>query len=158
MLDRIKGETDLAVEHRDLPSVSSLKQFSAFLIVGVISASATLLTRRSFNFIIPYEAAVVASQIVGILIAFNLNRLFVFPNRISFPLHRFGRFALVNVMSLAIAAGVSSLCFRAILPLLAIDFYPAVLAQAIGLGACAVPSFVAHRQFSFGLIDAGSRA
>ena len=133
-----------------MQNFSPTRQFAGFVLVGAASATVSLLSRYFFNFMVPFEVAVVLAQVVGVLVAFNLNRRFVFANSGRKKLFQFGRFALVNVMSLAIAAGVSSLAFRVLLPWRGIGFYPPVLAQVIGLGACTIPSFVGHKRFSFG--------
>jgi len=132
------------------PSGSSpLGQFFAFLLAGGISSTISLVSRHFFNLIVPYEAAVVLAQLVGIGVAFSLSRLFVFANSGPPVVFAFGRFVLVNVLSVLIVAGVSSIAFRLVLPLLGVTFYPAILAQIIGLACSAVPSFLGHKYFSF---------
>ena len=120
-----------------------------FLGVGGVSSIATLYSRYLMNFYTPFELAVALSQIIGVMIAFSLNWNFVFA-RSGAPVYaQFSRFFLVNVLSLAIVSSVSSIAFRFVLPWLGVDSYRGVLAQLIGLGACAVPSFIGHKRFSF---------
>jgi putative flippase GtrA len=142
-----------------IKSLPLVRQFSAFVVVGTISALCTLLIRALCNIVVPFEVAVILAQMAGMVIAFNLNRLFVFakpapakpdfakPDQIAFA--RFSRFALVNLLSLCIVTIVSSFSFRIALPALGINAHAALLAQVLGLGACTIPSFVGHKYFSF---------
>jgi putative flippase GtrA len=130
-------------------ALSSSREFLSFVLVGAISATVSLISRYFFSFVVLFEIAVVLSQVVGIFVAFSLNRLFVFSNRNRLAVFQFGRFVLVNAMSLGIAAGVSSIAFRLVLPGFGVDYYPEVIAQIIGLAACTIPSFLGHKYFSF---------
>ena len=55
------------------------RQFAAFLLVGGTAAAAQWLSRFAFSHALPYAAAVVCAYAVGVLVAFELNRRFVFP-------------------------------------------------------------------------------
>ena len=134
---------------RSLTHVIPIKQFSAFVLAGSVSSLISLLSRHFFNFIVPYEAAVALSQLVGLGVAFSLSRLFVFANSGPPVVFALGRFVIVNVFSVLIVASVSSIAFRLVLPLLGVTFYPAILAQIVGLACSAMPSFLGHKYFSF---------
>ncbi|AIF49376.1 hypothetical protein HY57_19995 [Dyella japonica A8] len=133
-----------------VPSFTPLiKQFAAFVFVSSISAVCSLIVRYVANLVMPYEVAVGLAQVAGVIIAFTLNRRFVFSGEQVLTYARIWRFTLVNVVSLAIAVTVSSLAFRIVLPNLGVSFHPDVLAQLVGLAACALPSFLGHKYFSF---------
>ena len=124
-------------------------QFIAFVAVSAIAASTTLVSRYFLSSVVLYEIAVVLSQLVGMFVAFTLVRQLVFAPSAKPRRAQFLRFAIVNLGSLVIATGVSSIAYRAFLPALDVTFYPDVIAQIIGLGACSIPSFLGHKLFSF---------
>lgn len=129
--------------------VAPTQQFAGFLGVGVASACLSLLTRYLTNQVVPFEVAVVVAHVVGMLFSFALNRRLIFPAT-SRPVHdELAKFALVNLLSLAIATAVSSLCYRIVLPALGVEAFSGLIAHVIGLAACAVPSFLGHKFFSF---------
>src|ERR1700712_2164670 len=92
-------------------TLASSQQFGLFVGVGIASTVVPLITRYLGNFVMPFEAAVALSQLVGALVAFALNRRFVFgaENTIA---RQLPKFLLVNVMSLIIATGTSSYAYR----------------------------------------------
>jgi putative flippase GtrA len=126
-------------------------RFSLFILAGTLSSIVSLLARCGFSLVVPYEAAVVLAQIVGVLVAFSLNRLFVFQQSQRAIASALPRFFLVNVMSLIIVTTISSLCYRLILPALSIQFHPGIISQVAGLAASALPGFFAHKYFSFSM-------
>jgi putative flippase GtrA len=99
--------------------------------------------------IIPFEAAVAAAHVAGMTLAFSLNRLFVFTEYAGRLWPAYLRFFSVNLVSLALATGVSSLLFRFIFPLTPLGHDADYLAHFFGLAATAVPSYFGHRAFSF---------
>ena len=133
------------------PILSSLpaRQFAGFVGVGAAAATLALVTRAVTNLIVPFEAAVVIGHLVGMLFAFTMNRRFIFPATTRPVWSELGRFALVNLGSLTLTTVVSSWLFRLILPALGVDVFPGLVAHVIGLGSSALPSFLAHKFFSF---------
>ncbi|MCX5516109.1 GtrA family protein [Kaistia algarum] len=124
-------------------------QFAGFVSIGIASAGLSLLARYAANQILPFEASVVVAHIVGMIFSFALNRLLIFPETQRSVWDELARFTLVNLMSLAIATGMSSWFYRIVLPALDIQAYSGVIAHLAGLGACTVPSFLGHKFFSF---------
>lgn len=128
----------------------ALAQFARFVAVGASSAILSLIVRFAVNIAAPFEIAVVTAHVAGMVYAFSINRAFVFPKIERSARQEFARFALVNVMSLGVATIISSLCYRWLLPWLQVKSYSALIAHFIGLAACAIPSFIGHKYFSFG--------
>ncbi len=124
-------------------------RFSKFVLANGSTAGLTLLARAFFNFLFPFELSVVLAHLVGMTAAFALNKFFVFETGDG-VVGQYSRYALVNLMSLALTTSVSALCYRLALPALGIGFYPALLSHLLGLGSTAVPSYLAHKHFSFG--------
>lgn len=125
------------------------QQFLAFVAVGTLAASCSILVRYLANLVVPFEFAVAISHVSGMLCAFTLNKLVVFSKTSHPTIVELGRFALVNMLSLVVATVVGSIAFRLLLPALGIEKYADWIAHLIGLGACAIPSYLAHRHYSF---------
>jgi putative flippase GtrA len=131
-----------------LPDLNYGRLF-AFLAVGGTSAVATLAVRAGLTLLMPFEAAVALAHVFGLTMAFTLNRIFVFKTYEGSLLAAYGRFFLVNLLSLAIATGVSSLMFRLVFHTIDVGPYADYIAHFIGLGSAALPSYLGHANFSF---------
>lgn len=130
-------------------SQSSARQFGGFIAVGIASTCLSLVTRYGANLFLTFELAVVVAHIAGMLFSFGVNRLAVFPSSDRPVWNELGRFALVNVVSLLLATGVSSWLYRVGLPAIGFAYAPALTAHFLGLAACTLPSFLGHKFFSF---------
>jgi putative flippase GtrA len=97
----------------------------------------------------PYPAAVVVAFAVGMAIAFELNRRYVFPAGADARHRQFVRFFLVNILSFAtvwlVSVGLGSL----LLP----RFMGRSLAEALGHGigvlSPALASYFLHKHYTF---------
>jgi putative flippase GtrA len=54
-------------------------QFARFLVVGGVALVCHWLSRFAFNWFVGYGWAIVLAYLVGILVAFVLNKIYVFP-------------------------------------------------------------------------------
>jgi putative flippase GtrA len=54
-------------------------QFARFLVVGGVALVCHWLSRFAFNMVVGYGWAIVLAYLVGILVAFVLNKIYVFP-------------------------------------------------------------------------------
>lgn len=138
----------LAAMHSQL-FVSKHSRFLLFLVVGGISATITILIRAIANWIVIFEIAVAVAHVVGLIVAFTLNRFLVFRGYRGRLLPAYSRFFLVNAGSLLIATSTSSVLYRFILAAMLIDPYTSYVAHFLGLAACAIPSYLGHLHFSF---------
>jgi putative flippase GtrA len=123
-------------------------QFAQFVMLSGASAVVTLVARYLLNALVVFEAAVMLSQVLGTIVAFTLNRAFVFGPG-DHPMLQYARFVVVNCMSLLITTAVSALFYRVVLPALGVGFHPELCAHVIGLASSAVPSYLGHKYFSF---------
>jgi putative flippase GtrA len=124
-------------------------QFTLFVLVGLCSAVVTIAVRALLSSVLLFEFAVAISHLVGLTIAFTLGRIFVFTHFTGSHVSAYGRFFLINLVSLTIATIVSALFYRSVLPMLRWSIYPAYTAHIIGLGASTFPSYFGHRFYSF---------
>ena len=64
---------------RRLVAFYSTGQFGRFLLVGGVALVCHWLSRFAFNAFVSYAWAIVLAYLVGILVAFTLNKIYVFP-------------------------------------------------------------------------------
>jgi putative flippase GtrA len=131
------------------------RQFLLFLLVGGSAAAAQWLSRFIFSLALPYEAAIAAAFVVGLVIAFELNRRYVFPSAPSERRRQFSRFLMVNLL----AFGLVWLISVAIGDLLLPRFLPRAVAHAVGHGLGIISpvalSFMLHKRYTFREREAG---
>lgn len=124
-------------------------QLALFLLVGGSAATAQWLARFPLNLIMPYPAAVVVAYGVGMAIAFELNRRYVFPAGADARHRQFVRFFMVNILSFATVWAVSVGLGSVLLP----RFMAPALAEALGHGvgvlSPALASYFLHKHFTF---------
>ena len=128
---------------------STRLQFLRFLVAAGLSVPVNLGSRIVFSYVMPYEAALVAAHLCGMLTAYVLMRLFVFEPSGRTGRSELGRFALVNVASLAVTWVVAVGLVRFVFPAIGFHDAPELVAHVIGLGFSSFTSFYGHRKFSF---------
>lgn len=128
------------------------KEFIVFVLCGGFSAIFNLLSRIWLNLYMTYPAAIAVSYMIGMLIAFTLNKILVFRQGNSGKRHavsEFCRFALVNCISLVQTMLVALLFREIIFPFAGIHFYASEVAHFIGLASTTFTSFIGHKFFTF---------
>lgn len=125
------------------------EEFFKFLVTSGIATLVNIVARFSLNFVMPYELAIVAAHLIGMIVAFLLARKFVF----EVSGHNAGReitgFAIVNVMSLAQVWLISVGLYRFLMPQIGWTYQPALLAHIIGVGSLVFTSYFGHKYISF---------
>jgi putative flippase GtrA len=125
------------------------RQFLAFLLTGGCAAAVNFFTRIGYNRVMPFSAAVVCAYVTGMLVAFLLNRLFVFRES-SQAVHRAaGYFVLVNIVGIAQTWTISMALLHWVLPWLGVEAHAREIAHAVGLAVPAFSSYLGHKHFSF---------
>lgn len=124
-------------------------QFARFLAVGGTAALLHWLARFAFDAYMGFGVAVVLAYAVGILVAFVLNRFFVFPRSARPVRDEMAIFTIVNIASFPIVVAISVLFGLYILP----QFLSLDVAKAIGHGAGVLSpvfvNFAAHKWITF---------
>jgi putative flippase GtrA len=124
-------------------------RFLRFLVAAGLSVPVNLGSRVIFSLWMPFEWALLASHLCGMLTAYALTKIFVFE-RSGAPAHvELTRFAAVNVVSAAITWIVAVGLVRFVFPMLGVAEHPQLIAHVIGLSVSSVASFFGHRDFSF---------
>jgi putative flippase GtrA len=124
-------------------------QVVLFLLVGGTAAAAQWLARFPLNLVMPYAAAVTAAYAVGMAIAFELNRRYVFPAGADARHRQFVRFFLVNILSFATVWAVSIGLGSLILPRLMAANLAEALGHGVGVLSPALASYFLHKHFTF---------
>ena len=125
-------------------------QFLRFLVAAGLSVPVNLGSRVLLSRVMPYEAALVASHLCGMLTAFLLTRSFVFERSGRRASNELVRFTLVNALSLLVTWVVAVGLLRLVFPRVGFDTYPELVAHTAGLGLASLTSFYGHRRYSFG--------
>ena len=125
-------------------------QFLKFLVAAGLSVPVNLGSRVLLSRVMPYEAALVASHLCGMLTAFLLTRSFVFERSGRRASNELVRFTLINALSLLVTWVVAVGLLRLVFPRVGFDTYPELVAHTAGLGLASLTSFYGHRRYSFG--------
>lgn len=124
-------------------------QFARFLAVGGTAALLHWLARFAFDAVLGFGVAVVLAYAVGMIVAFVLNRFFVFPRSVRPVREEMAIFTLVSIASFPLVLAISFLFGIYLLP----QFLPLEIAKAIGHGAGVLSpvlvNFVAHKWITF---------
>lgn len=126
-----------------------LGEFGRFLVTGGIAAGANVVSRWLFDFVMPFEVAVVVAYLVGMTTAYVLAKLFVFEASGRSARDEFLRFAIVNVVALVQVWLVSVGLARYLFPAVGFTWYADDIAHMIGVVIPAITSYLGHRHFSF---------
>lgn len=124
-------------------------QYSRFLLTGGVAALVNIIARFLLSYAIAFEAAVVGAHLIGMLVAYSLMRSFVFKASGRSIAAELYRFALVNLVTLAVIWCVSVGLARIVFPSIGFTWHTEDLAHVIGVLAPAVTSYWGHRYFSF---------
>lgn len=126
-----------------------LGEFGRFLVTGGVAAGVNVASRWLFDFVMPFEAAVVVAYLAGMVTAYTLSKLFVFSRSGRSVSDEFLRFAIVNVVALAQVWVVSVGLARYGFPAIGFTWHADDVAHVIGVIVPAVTSYLGHRHFSF---------
>lgn len=137
--DRERATHHSASAVRRLAAFYLTGQFGRFLLVGGVALVCHWLSRFAFNVFVSYAWAIVLAYLVGILVAFTLNKIYVFPySRRSLNFEMFF-FFLVNIAAFPVVWAVAYLLGERVLA----PIVPREVALALAHGfAITLPVFV----------------
>lgn len=125
------------------------RNFILFLAIGGLAAAVNVVARILFNYVVPFEIAIVLAFPVALTVAFALNRKYVFHAEHGKSATQYARFLFVNLVALVqvwlVSVGLSQWLF----PTLGFTWHPETVAHAIGVASPIVTSYLAHKHFSF---------
>ena len=125
-----------------------LTQFFAFLLAGGTAAASNIVSRYLFNFIMPFEVAVLFAYFVGMIVAFVLTKRYVFEADGSIK-RQMTRFLIVNLVSLIAVWTTSVSLANVLFPFFAFDWYAKDIAHLIGVMVPAIISYFGHKNYTF---------
>jgi putative flippase GtrA len=125
-------------------------QLTKFLVAGGIAAAANIGSRMGFSTVLPFSVAVVLAYVVGLLSAFVLFRLFVFPQTTGneSTLGQLWRFTLINLVALPQTFLVSMFLLY-LMNHLGVGRSAETIAHSVGVMVPIITSFLGHKYFSF---------
>jgi putative flippase GtrA len=125
------------------------KRFALFLFAGGTAALANIVSRIAFNWLMPYEIAIVVAYLCGMTTAYLLNRRFVFASSGRGVASEYMRFALVNLAAVAQVWIVSVGLARLVFPAIGFAWHAETVAHIIGVAIPVFTSYLGHKHFSF---------
>jgi putative flippase GtrA len=132
------------------------RQYVFFLLAGGCAAGVNVLSRVCLSLATSYELAIVAAHLIGMTVAFGLNRQYVFSGARGPAAAQYGRFALVNVLSLAQTWLLSVTLAHHVFPAAGLVRGAETVAHAIAVSTLAVTSYHGHKFFSFSQSGSGA--
>ena len=125
------------------------RRFVLFVLAGGTAALVNILSRIALNWVMPYEAAIVAAYLCGMTTAYLLNRHFVFAASGRAVASEYLRFALVNLAAVVQVWVVSVGLARLIFPAIGFAWHAETVAHVIGVVVPVFTSYLGHKHFSF---------
>lgn len=123
-------------------------QFIRFLLASGTSAVLNMLFRFLFNFIFSFFISLLLASIISMTYAFIVNKKYTFDNKDKNLKAQYVRYIIVTLLGMAILLGVSTGLYDYVFPAIEMDFFPAEIAQLIGLASMTVTYFL-HKYISF---------
>ena len=134
---------DLRVKFAQLPA------FARFLLLGGFSAGVNLVSRYILQPFLGFELAVLIAYIIGMIVAYNLFRIFVFGATGRSVASEAWRFTVVNLFALALVWVLSVGLARFVFPALAFTWHADDIAHLIGVASPAISSWIGHKRYTF---------
>ncbi len=120
-----------------------------YLALGGFAAAVNWSSRFAWNQLMPFSYAVIAAYMTGMVVAFVLFRLFVFPGSAT-PFHKQVRnFILVNLLGIAQTWLISVFLVEKAFPAMNFTFHAEAIGHAIAIGAPTITSWFGHRYLTF---------
>jgi putative flippase GtrA len=123
-------------------------EFGKFVLAGGTAAALNFASRFVFERHMPYAAAVAAAYGVGVITAFTLNRIFVFPASGKPLHHEISWFFLFNLLAFPVVIGVSA-ALSWVFTHVVDKPIAQTAAHAISIVLPAVVNFAAHKFITF---------
>lgn len=124
------------------------EQFLLFTLVGLIAALLHWLSRMVFSYWFDFSIAVGLAYFVGMLVAFILNRLYVFPKSVK-PLYKqIYVFTITNLVFFPIV-WISTIEIHKVLVINKFLFYTEAIAHAIAISLPMLITFLIYKMLAF---------
>jgi len=130
-------------------SFENLPALVRFLALGGIAAGVNLVARWLLQPLVGFEAAVALAYVCGMVVAYNLFRLFVFGASGRSVASEAWRFTIVNLVSMVLVWLISVSLARYVFPAIGFRFFADDVAHFIGVLSPAITSWIGHKRYTF---------
>ena len=120
-----------------------------FLALGGVAAGVNLVARWALQPLMGFELAVAAAYVCGMIVAYNLFRVFVFGASGRGVTSEAWRFTLVNLVSLVLVWLISVGLARYAFPAISFTWRADDIAHFIGVLSPALTSWIGHKRYTF---------
>lgn len=120
-----------------------------FLALGGVAAGVNLLARWLLQPLMGFEAAVAVAYLCGMVVAYNLFRVFVFGASGRSIASEAWRFTVVNLVSMALVWLISVGLARFLFPAIGFTWLADDIAHLIGVLSPALTSWIGHKRYTF---------
>ena len=125
------------------------RQFLAFLIVGATAAFLHWLVRIMLSQYLPYTWAVCWAYLVGMTVAFVLNRIYVFPVSDKAIASQARDFIIINIAFFPVV-WAAALAFNGLLLRIGLKHYSEEIAHAAAISLPVLATFLLYKFYAFG--------
>lgn len=125
------------------------KEFLKFLLVGGVAAVANFLSRILFSFYTNLIISITFAYLTGMIIAYCLNKFFVFKESAQPLRNSISFFILVNLVAIAQTFFITLGFKFYILPMFDLKWHVNEIAHAIGVCFPVFTSYLGHKYLSF---------
>lgn len=126
-----------------------MKQVALFLLAGGLAAAVNVASRIVYSLALPLPVSVVLAYVTGMVVAFGLNRWFVFENARDDVGRRAGRFVVVNLLAVLQTLAVT-LAGSWILRKGGVGDASETIAHVLGVLVPVFASYAMHKRWTFG--------
>lgn len=124
-------------------------QFVRFLFVGAFAAALNFCSRIALSRWLPYASAIIVAYLIGLVVAFLLNRRLVFTGATGRLHHQMFWFVAVNALGLTLTLVVSLVFAHYVLPFFHVTWHAEEVAHAFGVATPILTSYLGHKHLSF---------
>jgi putative flippase GtrA len=125
------------------------RQFATFLLTGGIAAAVNFGSRIVYNRWLDFSTSVILAYITGMITAFILAKIFVFPESRQAVHKSAAFFVLVNLAAVVQTWIISMGLLYYVLPWLGVTQFAREIAHGIGVAVPAFTSYIGHKRWSF---------
>lgn len=126
-----------------------LPPLSRFLLLGGVAAGTNLVARWGLQPLVGFELAVAVAYVCGMIVAYNLFRVFVFGASGRSVASEAWRFTIVNLVSMVLVWLISVGLARLLFPAIGFTWHADDIAHLAGVLSPALTSWIGHKRYTF---------
>lgn len=126
-----------------------MRRLVFFALAGGFAAACNFGSRILLGQFFDYTVSIIIAYVIGMITAFTLNKLFVFPEGNEHVGRQVSWFVAINVLAVLQTLAISLVLARFVFPAWGMEFHPETVAHAIGVAVPIVTSYIGHKRFTF---------